>query len=185
MTKESLRQTLIDLFTATAEAHHEAYAATGGNDPEWPLWYAEHLHAPLTEALDAGFTRSLLVYCLMNADLEHQARSPDTAWQAFYADHFIEHFAASDAPAVDKLALYTSAYCPFSRMVERSIEQLGINVERRDINADSAHRDALVDARGRATVPVLHIDTGDGQRWMPESRDIIRYLEHTYGKRAA
>lgn len=181
MTNQALRQTLIDLFTATAEAHHKAFAATDGADPDWPIWYAEHLREPLAAALDADFAQCMLIYCLMRADLEHQARAPDTDWATYYADYFIQSFAASDTPAADKLALYTSAYCPFSRMVQQSIDRLGLDIELRDIFEDRTHRDALVKARGRATVPVLHIETGDGERWMPESRDIVRYLERTYG----
>ncbi len=42
-------------------------------------------------------------------------------------------------------------------------------------------RNDLVDLfreTGRATVPVLRITSPDGeQRWMPASRDIVRYLE--------
>ena len=40
------------------------------------------------------------------------------------------------------------------------------------------YRDELVDARGRATVPVLRITAPDGeQRLMSESQDIVRYLK--------
>jgi len=36
-------------------------------------------------------------------------------------------------------------------------------------------------ARDRATVPVLHITSPDGdKRWMPESSDITNYLKKTY-----
>ena len=66
-------------------------------------------------------------------------------------------------------------------MVRSKIDQLGIDVELRDVMQDSEHRDDLVEARGRATVPVLRIMSLEGEdRWMPESRDIIRYLQQTY-----
>jgi glutaredoxin 2 len=43
--------------------------------------------------------------------------------------------------------------------------------------------DDLVAARGRRTVPVLRRDLADGTvDWMPESRDIIDYLQRTYGR---
>ena len=35
----------------------QAVAAADGEDPEWPLWYAEHLHEPLQDLLDASFTQ--------------------------------------------------------------------------------------------------------------------------------
>ena len=65
-------------------------------------------------------------------------------------------------------------------MVRAGIERLGVNVELRNIFEDPQHRDDLVAARGRATVPVLRITSPNGEeRWMPESRDIVRYLETT------
>ena len=67
-----------------------------------------------------------------------------------------------------------------------AIERLGLDVERRDIYATPAYRHELVAARGRGTVPVLRITSPDGSdRWMPESRDIVRYLERLREKRAA
>ncbi|MEM9861862.1 MAG: glutathione S-transferase N-terminal domain-containing protein [Myxococcota bacterium] len=43
-------------------------------------------------------------------------------------------------------------------------------------------RKARVEARGRATVPVLRIAKDEGEdEWMPESADIVRYLYAQYG----
>jgi glutaredoxin len=117
----------------------------------------------------------------MDADYEHQARSPDSNWPAYYADQIIERYAPSDSPAEDKLALYKYDGCPFCAMVRSAIDCLGVDVELRDIFENSQYRDDLIAARQRATVPVLRITTQDGDdRWMPESRDIVRYLETTY-----
>ena len=77
-----------------------------------------------------------------------------------------------------KLILYHFSGCPFCSMVRASIERLGVEVELRDIFEDEQYRHELVEARGRATVPVLRFNSPDGdERWMPESRDIVRYLE--------
>jgi glutathione S-transferase len=66
-------------------------------------------------------------------------------------------------------------------MVIKTINQLGIEVELRDINEDTNYRDELVSMRDRATVPVLRITSPDSEdRWMPESRDIVSYLVKTY-----
>ncbi|MBW2222756.1 MAG: glutathione S-transferase N-terminal domain-containing protein [Deltaproteobacteria bacterium] len=66
------------------------------------------------------------------------------------------------------------------------IGELGLDVEMRNIYEDKTRREELREARGRTTVPVLRITSGDGQvRWMPESADIIRYLQVTYGRAAA
>jgi len=177
-----LHAKLSELFRHAARAHHEAFAATGGKDPEWPLWFTNYLMEPLGRALDTTFTRSHLIYCLMNADFDHQALEPDTDWVDFYASEFIEHYAPSDTPATDKLALYTMAGCPFCRRVDETIARLGLDIELRDVRQARNWREELIEARGRATVPVLWIRSPDGEvRWMPESLDIVHYLEHMYG----
>ena len=89
---------------------------------------------------------------------------------------------SSEAPAGEKLALYTMAFCPFSWRVTRTINRLGLDVEMRDVLMHPARRDELIEACGRSTVPVLWIQSPDGTvRWMPESADIIRYLVEVYG----
>ena len=80
----------------------------------------------------------------------------------------------SDAPA---LTLYHYWGCPFCMMVERVIDDLGLEVERLDILRDDQARKDLIAATGRKTVPVLKIGDGPDARWMPESRDIIRWLK--------
>ncbi len=172
---------LLELFTETARAHHEAFAANDGTDPEWPIWYADYLQEPISEILHNRFLKSSLIYCLMNADFEYTVREVDVQWQKFYSEHFIERFAPADTPTKDGLALYYFPTCPFCKMVMQTINQLGLEVELRNINEDTDYRDELVAVRDRATVPVLSITSPDGdKRWMPESRDIINYLEKSY-----
>jgi len=174
-----LRSNLVELFREAGQAHQ---AAVGGDDPEWPIWYANYLQEPLAEQVDMKFYKSQLIYCLMNADFEHQARSPERDWSEYFADQLLERCAPSETPAQDTLTLYHFIGCPFCSMVRANIERLGVDVALRDIFADSAARDDLIEARGRATVPVLRITSPDGEeRWMPESRDIVRYLEKISG----
>lgn len=78
------------------------------------------------------------------------------------------------------LTLYHYWGCPFCMMVERVINELGIEVERLDILRDDQARDDLIAATGRKTVPVLKIGEGPDARWMPESRDIIRWLKEEF-----
>jgi glutaredoxin len=173
-----LQNSLVDLFRETGRAHHTAFAASDGSDPDWPIWYAEHLQEPIAAALGTPFTKSELIYCVMNANFEHAARSPTSNWPGFYADQFIERYAVSPTPAKDKLVLYHSHTCPYCALVRSAIDRLGIDVELREIFEDPRSRERLVEARGRATVPVLRITSPDGdERWMPESQDIVRYLE--------
>jgi len=181
MTDPQLHAQLSRLIRDCERDHRAAFASTDGKDPEWPLWYADHLLQPLEQALDTEFHKSQLIYALMNADFEHTARAPDADWADFLASELIEHYAPSSSPATDRLDLYTTGSCPFCWSVLRTIEQLGLQVERHDVYADRARLDELLQARGRATVPVLRIQSPDGEvRWMPESADIIHYLQHTY-----
>lgn len=79
---------------------------------------------------------------------------------------------------VSALALYHYDSCSFCRRVRHEVARLGLEVELRDIFGDPRHRLDLVRARGRQTVPVLRITHTDGtERWLPESRDIILYLQ--------
>ena len=176
------RDGIAALLVETGKAHHDAFASTNGKDPDWPIWYADYLKDRLAEHFGMAFTRSKLVFCLMRADLEHQMRSPDSDWTVFYADEMVQCYAPSESPATDKLALYYFDGCPFCIMVQSEIEQLGLDVDYRNIFDDTRYRDELIRARGRTTVPVLRISSPDGEdRWMPESRDIVNYLRETYG----
>ena len=176
-----LRSNLAELLQEAGRAHHTAFAVTNGADSDWSIWYADYLKEPFAQRLGMNFHKSQLIYCLMDADYEHQARSPDSNWPAYYADQIIERYAPSESPGEDKLALYKYDGCPFCAMVRSAIDRLGIDVELRDISENSQHRDDLIAARQRATVPVLRITTPAGEdRWMPESQDIVRYLETTY-----
>lgn len=86
--------------------------------------------------------------------------------------------------AGEHLALYQYPSCPFCVRVRRVIEELGIEVEMRDIIQNPQHRQDLVAARGRQTVPVLRITSAEGDRWMPESAEIVRWLVERYGSSA-
>ena len=80
-----------------------------------------------------------------------------------------------------QLSLYRIPGCPFCIRVERHIQALGLSIELRDISRDPDHRKTLIDARGRKTTPVLRIDRGDESTFLPESADIIAWLnEHEH-----
>ena len=76
------------------------------------------------------------------------------------------------------MSLYHYPSCYFCRQVRDALAKHGFDVELRDIHQDPQWRDQLVAARGRRTVPVMRIDHEDGRvEWMPESRDIVRFLD--------
>jgi glutaredoxin len=186
MSDETKVDQLAALFEQTGEAHHQAFRETDGEDPEWALWYAEHLHERLAPFLAAPLTRSRLVFCLIGADDEHRATGSDTPWPEYYARRFLDCLGPAKEPKDDHLALYYFDGCPFCIRVLRAIDLMALEVELRNIYES---RDALMElrqARGRTTVPVLKITSPDGEeRWMPESADIVRYLQATYGEVAA
>jgi hypothetical protein len=93
MSSANLELELADLFQETGEAHHKAFAETDGDDPEWPIWYAEFVHDDLAKLLDATFTKSELVYLLVLADNDRRAISPGSDWTAFFAMFFMDRYA--------------------------------------------------------------------------------------------
>ncbi len=71
---------------AAASAHHAAFAADDGADPEWPLWYAHHLVADVrTITSNADLTVSELVHVLIAADRDVSARGLED-WPRRYAE---------------------------------------------------------------------------------------------------
>jgi glutaredoxin 2 len=77
-----------------------------------------------------------------------------------------------------QLALYYFDTCPFCLRVLRAADRLGVTLELRNIHRDRQHYADLGAARGRTTVPVLRYTNAAGEDvWMPESADIIRFLE--------
>jgi hypothetical protein len=87
-----LESDLETLFKEAGQAHREAFASAGGEDPEWPLWYAEHLHEALQDLLDASFTRSELVYLLVHAENDRAAVAPGADWARYYAIFFAQRY---------------------------------------------------------------------------------------------
>lgn len=78
------------------------------------------------------------------------------------------------------LRLYYMEGCYYCSIVRRTIDRLAIPVEYCNILREPRCRDELFQARGRTTVPVLRGTSPDGDWWMPESLDIIRYLEQHF-----
>lgn len=172
---------IADLMREAGRAHDVAFRHTNGQDADWPIWYADYLVAPMSGLFEREFTRSQLVYCLMDAEFERLAMAPEADWPRFYAEHFVERYLKTETPNKDKLALYMTPWCPFCTYVQQAFERLDVDVELRDTSANPNHHADLVNARKRGTVPVLHITSPDGQsRWIPESRDIVQYLEKVY-----
>ena len=82
-----------------------------------------------------------------------------------------------------RLTLYQFHTCPYCVKVRRAVTRLALPIESRDIRADRAFREELVEGGGKGQVPCLRIEEDGGEvRWMYESFDIIRYLEERFDR---
>ena len=96
--------------------------------------------------------------------------------------HYVQAMKRRPAINADDLSLYVYGYCPYCTVVRRALNEVDVSVEERDVGASRTHRDELRAATGRSTVPVLRIASSDGpDTWMPESRDIVRYMKQRFG----
>lgn len=75
--------------------------------------------------------------------------------------------------AVAKLEYFYFDACPFCQMVDRTINELKIEVNYRNILEDEANLERLVKDTGRRTVPCLYVDN----KPMHESAQIIYWLK--------
>lgn len=75
------------------------------------------------------------------------------------------------------LALYHYDSCPFCAKTRRSIDELNVEVELRNIELNHQHRIDLQQGGHKTQVPCLRIDNSNGEtQWLYESDDIIHYL---------
>lgn len=89
---EKLIDELASLLNETAEAHHKAFAATEGEDSDWPIWYAEYLLEKMRQMLNAKFTKSELIYLLVLAEKKNGVIAPGAYWPRFYAKSIIRRY---------------------------------------------------------------------------------------------
>jgi hypothetical protein len=80
------------LFEAAGNGHHQAFQATDGADPEWPLWYADYLHSKLSNLLGITLTKSELTYLLVLADKRLKLDAPGADWTRYYARFFLSRY---------------------------------------------------------------------------------------------
>lgn len=80
------------------------------------------------------------------------------------------------------LTLYVKTGCPYCAVVLKTVDDLGLTIEEKNI-ADEGVAEELIEKGGQRQVPYL-IDDENGVS-MYESADIAAYLEETYGNKAA
>lgn len=82
------------------------------------------------------------------------------------------------------LILYELEGCPYCAKVKNKLAELGLKYESRMVPRSHAERTEVKEVSGQTGVPVL-IDEEHGVEGMPESDDIVAYLDETYGSGAA
>jgi glutathione S-transferase len=78
------------------------------------------------------------------------------------------------------LILYELPGCPFCAKVKNKLSELGLEYESREVPRSHGERTEVEEISGQTGVPVL-VDEEHGVDAMPESDDIVAYLEKTYG----
>lgn len=75
--------TLADRLRDTARAHHEAFAATNGADPDWAAWYAADLATDLPALLGRALSVAEIERLLLEAEAARVAAAA-ADWPGFY-----------------------------------------------------------------------------------------------------
>jgi glutaredoxin 3 len=78
------------------------------------------------------------------------------------------------------LELYELEGCPYCAKVKQKLDELDLAYETHLVPASHSQREEVEAISGQTGVPVL-VDEEHGIDAMPESDDIIEYLEETYG----
>lgn len=79
-----------------------------------------------------------------------------------------------------EFVLYSLPGCPFCARVKQKLDELDLEYETRTVPRAHMERSEVREISGQTNVPVL-VDSANGIKGLPESSDIIRYLEETYG----
>ena len=81
---------------------------------------------------------------------------------------------------VMSMKLYELDGCPYCKKVQRKLDELDLDYESVKVPSSHSRRDEVKEVSGQTGVPVL-VDKKHGVDGMPESDDIVEYLEETYG----
>ena len=92
---EERAERISKLLREAAETHHVVYRITDGDDPDWATWYSRWLVdlSELPEILGTDLVRSEVTYMLVKLDRAFGSEQPGGAWEDYYAERLIEHFA--------------------------------------------------------------------------------------------
>lgn len=92
MAETEVRERVAELLQEVGEAHHLEFLHVGGEDPEWPLWYAERLHEGLSDLLDTYLTGDEVATALAEAERDRMEKDPSAEWAEYYAGWMVEQY---------------------------------------------------------------------------------------------
>jgi len=78
------------------------------------------------------------------------------------------------------LTLYELPGCPYCAKVKTKLSDLSLDYESIEVPRSHDERTEVEEVSGQTGVPVL-VDPDNGIEGMPESDDIVAYLDRTYG----
>ncbi len=81
--------------------------------------------------------------------------------------------------SMSTLELYDLPGCPFCAKVKTKLDELGLEYETHEVPRSHGQRTEVKAVSGQTGVPVL-VDPDNGVEGMPESDDIVAYLETHY-----
>lgn len=81
------------------------------------------------------------------------------------------------------IELYELPGCPYCTKVTRKLDELGLDYLTHTVPAPHSQRTEVREISGQPRVPVI-VDPDHGIDGMPESTDIVEYLDATYGNSA-
>ena len=81
---------------------------------------------------------------------------------------------------MSNLTLYELEGCPYCAKVINKLDDLGLEYDSVMVPSSHSDRTEVQAVSGQTGVPVL-VDEEHGVEGMPESDDIVAYLEETYG----
>jgi glutaredoxin 3 len=82
------------------------------------------------------------------------------------------------------LELYELPGCPYCAKVKSKLADLDLAYESHEVPRSHSDRTEVKEVSGQTGVPVL-VDTDHDVEGMPESDDIVAYLDRTYGDASA
>lgn len=86
------KQEIIKLLNETGKAHHQAFIEVDGDDPEWPIWYADYSFEDLEGLLANEFTKSEYIYTLVLLSKIQKTEAPNVPWAEFYTQYLVNEY---------------------------------------------------------------------------------------------